>query len=185
VQPGHIVFGVLFVVIAVVTLWLLARLSGSDDRRRRCDRRWMLFVDLCRAHGLPWSDWWLLYRVARHDRLREPARIFLEPERLEAATLSPSLQSRADRLRWLRERLFARSRQSGEQPGGKPGAGRERQPVEPSAIASDSTAAEGAAADEAIEPAPAFPITARPALDIPPWVLPDDSAVERPTTDAP
>ena len=182
VQPSDIVFGLLIVVIAVMTLWLLARLSGADDRRQRCDRPWMLFLSLCRAHRLRWSDWWLLLRVARHQRLREPARIFLEPERLETANLSPSLKSRAQRLCWLRGHLFARSQETQRQPPDVPGGGQAKRPIEQPAICSDGIARQEEAV-EADHRGPAFPLSSSPALDIPPWVLSEDSGAEPPRTE--
>lgn len=64
-----------------------------------------LFFGLCRAHRLQWSQAWLLWRVARLHRLRDPARLFLEPERLDATALG-RLRTRRTDLRALRDRLF-------------------------------------------------------------------------------
>jgi hypothetical protein len=98
---------VLAVILAVlITLWLLARFA---DRRRKgapSNSPLLLFIALCRAHGLSWSDRILLWRVARWHRLKHPGRLFLEPERLDPASLSPALRSQARRLHAIQDRLF-------------------------------------------------------------------------------
>jgi hypothetical protein len=66
-----------------------------------------LFLSLSKAHGLGWSDRWLLWQLARSHRLRAPARLFLEPERFEASRLPPAMRRHAARLEGLHERLFA------------------------------------------------------------------------------
>ena len=66
-----------------------------------------LFLSLSKAHGLGWSDRWLLWQLARSHRLRAPARLFLEPERFEASRLPLALRRHAAQLAGLQERLFA------------------------------------------------------------------------------
>jgi hypothetical protein len=74
-----------------------------------------LFLRLSKAHGLSWSDRWLLWRLARSHRLRAPARLFLEPERFDASRLPPALRRHAPRLEGLQERLFAGLREAEEE----------------------------------------------------------------------
>jgi len=65
-----------------------------------------LFLSLCRAHGIAWSDRWLLWRLAASQRLKDPARLFLEPERLDPDLARPLSRRRAARLERLRLQLF-------------------------------------------------------------------------------
>ncbi len=90
----------------VLVLWALSYLLKFQDEQTAFTSPTMLFWSLCRAHGLRWSDRWLLWRVARTARMVEPARLFLEPERFEPAQLRPRLRLHAARLSRLAEMLF-------------------------------------------------------------------------------
>jgi hypothetical protein len=87
--------------------WFLSRLAGGHERRLVSNSPAKLFVSLCRAHGLAWQDTWLLWRLARWHQLDDAARLFLEPEHFDLDGLSPDLGARAERLKSLRDRLFA------------------------------------------------------------------------------
>ncbi len=65
-----------------------------------------LFLSLCRAHRIAWSDRWLLWRLAASQRLEDPARVFLEPERLDPDAAGPFSARRAARLERLQRKLF-------------------------------------------------------------------------------
>jgi hypothetical protein len=91
------------IALAVGTLSYLLRLH---QRRRGRARPLRLFLSLCKAHRLRWSERWLLWRLARAHRLTDPARLFIEPPLLRAPSKSPSLQSRRAQLRQLRLHLF-------------------------------------------------------------------------------
>jgi hypothetical protein len=88
-------------------LWIVAHLVGGYDRRATFNSPRKLFLRLCRAHRLTWRDTWLLWRLARSQRLGDPARLFLEPERFDPSDLAPGLRRHAERLQSLRDRLFA------------------------------------------------------------------------------
>lgn len=110
-QQKHDSQDVLFVLAVVFTiaagvLALNRLLDRRDRRQRRTNRPLRLFLSLCHAHRLKWPDRWLLWRVARCQRLRDPGRLFLEPERLDPQNVSPTLRLQAARLRLLREQLF-------------------------------------------------------------------------------
>ncbi len=110
-QQQHSVHGTLLwltIVFAVAgALLVLNRLLDRRDQdQRRVNQPLRLFLALCKAHKLKWSERWLLWRVARCQRLRDPGRLFLEPERLDPANLSPTLRLQWAQLRLLRERLF-------------------------------------------------------------------------------
>jgi hypothetical protein len=65
-----------------------------------------LFRDLCRAHHLSSANRRLLRRLASARGVEEPARLFIEPKHFEPAHLPETLQSAADKIRRLRDRLF-------------------------------------------------------------------------------
>jgi hypothetical protein len=130
--------------VLIVVFWLVARFAERFEQRRASNSPWGLFFSLARAHRLKWSETWFLWRLARRQRLNDPARIFLEPDRLQPpqAGVSPKL------LESLQERLFV---DLGEAPS---------LAKEP---AGDLSQAEG-------EPSiPLFPTVQSPQLDLPPW----------------
>lgn len=78
--------------------------------RQLRDRREMtnsLFDGLCGAHELTRRERRLLDRLARCQRLAEPARLFLEPERWDPNHLPGELAAEAETLALLKTRLFA------------------------------------------------------------------------------
>jgi len=107
VELGDVMLGLAIVVAFVATLCLLSRLIERRQRAGPTNSRLGLFFSLCKAHGLAWSEWRLLWRLARHHRLRDPARLFLEPERFEPANLGPALRPQAAHIEAIGKRLFA------------------------------------------------------------------------------
>jgi len=105
----------LFISLGILTsiaasLWLLLRFADRYQRRwRPASHPYRLFITLCKAHQLKWSDRWLLWKLARSQRLRDPGRVFLEPERFDTTNLSSSLRQHSARIHLLRERLFNRT----------------------------------------------------------------------------
>jgi hypothetical protein len=75
--------------------------SEFDD-----DSHAKLFRELCRAHRLSFANRRRLRRLASARGIAEPARLFLEPKHFETAYLPENLQSSADEIRRLRDRLF-------------------------------------------------------------------------------
>ena len=106
---GDVVTGMLILGGALAAFWILSLVLASQERNRPCNSPLKLFLSLCKAHELPWSRRWLLWRAARYQRLRDPARLFLEPERLEAVNLSPVLRAHGAAFKEVQGRLFARS----------------------------------------------------------------------------
>ncbi len=146
-----IVTGLLVVAVIALLIWVLSYFLNSQERRRAHASPIGLFLSLCSAHRLRWSERWLLWRVARRQRLRDPARLFLEPERLDRANLAPSLRLRAAEIEALRDRLFAEPEEEKNAP--------------------DPPAEEPAAEEPADDRSgtPLAPLADRPTLDIPPW----------------
>jgi hypothetical protein len=103
----QVTLGLLVSLALVAACLLIAWISRWQQRRGAfCGPR-TLFFRLCRAHGLRYADWWLLWRLARFQQLEDRARLFLEPERFEPANQGPLAQKSAQRLEGLRARLFA------------------------------------------------------------------------------
>ena len=153
IDTQYVLTGLLVLTAIVLAMWLLSQLLARQERRKSYNSAWMMFFSLCKAHGLSWSDRWLLWRLARHQGLRDPARLFLGPERLADDNLSPGLRLRQAQCTALRGRLFADLEGT---PGGP--SGTRRSPGE----APQQQPADGAAPL-------AFPIADKPALDAPPW----------------
>ena len=108
--PSHssgLSLGLLIVTAVAIVLWLLGRWAnrafpgGANASPER------LFLRLCRAHRLGWSDGWLLWRLARALQLDCPIRLFLEPQRLDGEGLPEPFRRHRARLASLRARLFA------------------------------------------------------------------------------
>ena len=150
---NDVVLGLLILGGVVAALWGLSVVLRLQERRRGYTSPLGLFLSLCKAHGLRWSQRWLLWRVVRSHRLRDPAQLFLRPELLNPAKLGPPFRLRAAELKRLRSSLFVEPEPEEEEEGSKgPG------PM-PSKESSDT----GHAA------ASPSPTGASPALDIPPW----------------
>ena len=82
VDAQYVLTGLAVLAAIVMAMWILSRFLNRKERRRSSDSALMMFHVLCKAHGLSWSERWLLWRVARRQRLRDPARMFLEPSDL-------------------------------------------------------------------------------------------------------
>lgn len=88
----------------------LVILFGLVRMARRFAHRWHnshpgLFCSLCRLHRLDRNSRRLLKQVAQCYRLAQPARIFIEPQWLDPARLTP-LRARSAEIVALRNRLF-------------------------------------------------------------------------------
>jgi len=106
-ESGYLTTGLVILLGMLVAVWLLSKVLERYEGRHTVDSSLMLFCALCKAHRLGWRQWWLLWRVARDQQLKDPARLFLEPERLNPANVSPVLRLRAAELESLGGRLFA------------------------------------------------------------------------------
>lgn len=167
-----VLLGLLMVATLVAGLWATSRLLGLRRRRRGYHNPWQLFWELCKAHGLNWSDRSLLGRVARHHRMRDPARLFLEAQYWDEQSLGPAFALEFVRLRTLRKQILdgaaqraagsPRARSTGRAPSRSDG---RRITEERPAIALQppSQAATGAVAS------PLLPNLPAPTLDMPPW----------------
>ena len=92
----------------ILVIWLLSLVVQWQEQGRKKPSATRLFLQLCRAHRLKWRDGWLLWRLAISQRLTDPARVFLEPERFEPEHLMGTLRFHAARFQMLRGKLFSR-----------------------------------------------------------------------------
>jgi len=150
-DSGDVAIALLLFLGIAVALWVLSRIQYYHASETSYHSPLMLMFSLCRAHRLAWSQWWLLWRVARQQRLQDPARLFLEPERLDAANVGPVLRLRASQLEAICRRVFGDLAEE------------DHLPVDPAG----SEAGGGPAAADAF-PMPRFPAPASPTSDLPP-----------------
>lgn len=114
--PLHWVgIGTLF---ATVLTWLIFRWRGARLKRRLNSPR-LLLRDLFRLHEIGWSDRQLLLKVARRQKVKDPARLFLEPELWRTVLEAQRSDHQRLRLRALQEKLLAGAKVSVALPAGK------------------------------------------------------------------
>jgi len=162
---GDVVVGLIILGGVLLGLWLLVHLLAPQKRRWTGNSPIRLFCTLCKAHDLRWAEWWLLWRVARQQRLQDPVRLFLDPEWLDPAGLGPGLQGQVPRVRAIRARLFA---DLPDDP---------KSPLPPQKAASNRTQTTGRSKS------PLFSPLGNPGLDLPPWSSPAQSSPQPPTID--
>jgi len=148
IASDDIVTGMIILASIALVVWVLSYIVRAQEGRRRYRGPIWLFLSLCKAHRLRWSDRVLLWRVARAQSVRDPARLFLEPELLQPAKLGPSLRMRTAQLKRLSDLLFI------EPPPPPP-------PAEPEAEPQETPEARHAEA-----PVPS--VASIPAVDLPP-----------------
>ena len=160
IDKGDMMTGLLILAGVAALVWLLSRFLAYQDRRQAYNSPLRLFLALCKAQGLRWPDRWLLWRLARSRRLKDPGRLFLEPQWFETAGMPRSLFIQGARLARLRARLFA------EPP---PAAKRNDRQAEleprPAAVAAGKSP--GKKGGQTVTPL--LPTPPKAALDIPPW----------------
>jgi len=105
-DSGDVIVGLLVLGGMVLGLWLLWYVHARHEKLRKRNGPLRLFHELCRAHSLRFSEEWLLWRLARAGRLRNPAQLFLEPERFDPARLPGALRGRASLFGRIKARLF-------------------------------------------------------------------------------
>jgi hypothetical protein len=166
IDVGDVVAALLILACVVGVVWLVSRFLPVLGRRGAYAGPTRLFLSLCRAHRLQWREAWWLWQLARFQRLRDPARLFLEPQRWDAASLSPSLLARQRQLIRVRDRVFA------ESPGGKPQE-ETRQPQRSDGGKARKKTGRQSRAGTALPPLPV-----NPTLDAPPWTPPASAGTD-------
>jgi hypothetical protein len=113
---GELLFALLILGGLGLVVWAFSRMLSYYEQRRGYYGPRRLFLALCRAHRLGWREGWLLWRLARHQRLGEPARIFLEPEQFIQAMQAPAFAARTATLTTVYNRLFAMPPETKKEP---------------------------------------------------------------------
>jgi hypothetical protein len=101
------IYGLIILTAIVAVLFLLSIAIKWVRQNHKQASPLSLFLSLCRAHKLKYSEYWLLWQVAKFQHLTDPARLFLEPERFDGSRLSQALKPQTEQLKFLRNRLFA------------------------------------------------------------------------------
>jgi len=107
-DTGEIMMWVALVVAVIAGIWGLSKLAAQRDSRRPSNSPRRLFAELCRAHELDRRQRKLLRQIVRWQRLAHPARVFLDPERFDAANLNRPLQAQQAAVTAMRTRLFGK-----------------------------------------------------------------------------
>ncbi len=157
IDKGEMMTGLLILAGVAALVWLLSRFLAYQDRRQAYNSPLRLFLALCKAQRLRWPDRWLLWRLARARRLKDPGRLFLEPQWFEASGLPRSMFVHGARLARLRDRLFAEP----------PAAKRKDRPAAPETRPAAAVQSPGPTGIPTLTPL--LPTPPNPALDIPPW----------------
>ena len=153
VDLNDILTGLLILCTAICVFWWLSLVIRFRDRHRTFSSPVALFLSLCKAHRLRWSQGWLLWRVARAHRLRDPAQMFVRPELFSPAKLGPSLRLRTVELMRIGDMLFVEPAEDDEKSDRRCGTSEAESPgVEGTAASPTGTSS-----------------SLPPALDIAPW----------------
>ncbi len=94
------------VAIVVAGIWVLTRLIARQDRDRRYHNPRALFRELCRTHQLNTKERRFLRQVATYQRLKQPALLFVQPDRLQPSELGRHQRAQKALLKTLRKQLF-------------------------------------------------------------------------------
>lgn len=106
VDVGDLTTALLIFCLFFVSVWGISRLVSRKERAASCLDPRALFRALCRAHQLRRSECQLLRQLAHAHALNQPALLFVEPDRFDAAELGEAWHKQRERLAELRSRLF-------------------------------------------------------------------------------
>jgi hypothetical protein len=107
-QPSDLIPWIIVTAIVIGGLAILARVVARREKQAFDSPR-ALFRELSKAHGLDFTSRRLLRRLARVAGLKQPARLFLEPQCFEPTDLPKDLQEVWPSIESLRARLFGQS----------------------------------------------------------------------------
>jgi hypothetical protein len=111
-QPSDLIPWIVVSAVVIGGLAILARVMARREKQAFDSPR-ALFRELSRAHGLDFANRQLLRRLARSAGVKQPARLFLEPQRFEPTNLPKDLQEKWPAIESLRARLFGQGPQEG------------------------------------------------------------------------
>jgi len=165
IDLNDVLTGLLILGAAISVFWVISLVVRLRDEHRTFSSPTALFLSLCKAHRLRWHQRWLLWRVARAHRLRDPAQVFVRPELFDSAKLEPALRHRHVELMRLGKMLFlepAEGEENAKKDDEKPD---KRQSPEHKEKAEAKPAAATEKATSTEPPSSELP----PALDVAPW----------------
>ncbi len=106
VDSGDVVTMIVVLAVVILCVVLLSRFVAHRDRHRSFNSPRALFRALSKAHKIDRQGRRLLGQMVRWYRLKQPAQLFVEPERFELSRLSPELQKEGAAIAALSEHLF-------------------------------------------------------------------------------
>lgn len=101
---------VLFALVLLVIVLAGTRIHAMIEKKEKAgpdDTPKVLFKKLLRSHGLNRNECQLLIQIAQTQQLADPARLFLEPDRLIAAAHSPRFANHKREINHLGLVLFS------------------------------------------------------------------------------
>jgi hypothetical protein len=107
-QYSDLIAWIIVAALLIAALAFLARVVARREKQTFSSPR-ALFRELCKAHDLDLASRRLLRRLARAAAIRQPARLFLEPQRFEPTALSADLRAQWPAIEALRAKLFAQT----------------------------------------------------------------------------
>lgn len=89
----------------VTLIWLISK-ARDNGQQQEINHPWKLLRELSQAHRLSAAQERLLHRMIRHYQIEPPARLFLEPERFQAAAADAAFAREQRVIQGLKNRLF-------------------------------------------------------------------------------
>ena len=177
-DPTDLIFWVGALVGVFVTLAILARVIARREQRQVYNSPRALFRSLCAAHNLDRRDRAVLRKLARHHGLVQPARLFVEPARFDAAKLDAKLGPLHPQIQSLRERVFA-TPANDIQPATESAAANEmRQAIVAVHSAAEAAAGTGAEREQASDPTTAAATRGKPVVMVMVPQMPSSFAID-------
>ncbi|HTU24345.1 MAG TPA: hypothetical protein VMF30_03035 [Pirellulales bacterium] len=105
-DASDLLLWILLPVAFFVVVGVLARLLSRGDNRQLFNSPRRLFHALCRAHHLERPERSLLAQIAKAEGIDQPARLFLDPDCFQRATIHPALEGKQSAIAALTDRLF-------------------------------------------------------------------------------
>ena len=111
-ETGEMVFWLVIFAVSICAICAVIYAATHILNQWRYNNHSSLFYALCNEHNLDKNARAMLKQVVRHHGMREPARVFTEPQWLDPAKLGKPFAARAEELLVLRKNLFAITKNS-------------------------------------------------------------------------
>ncbi len=106
ISDTQVAVGFVIVLAFLVVLAMMAMMFERRQNRRSYHSAGGLFNDLCKAHRLTFKQRWLLRRLSRFQKLRVPARLFIEEERFDLVNVPTTLRPYAKEFYTIRATIY-------------------------------------------------------------------------------